>query len=414
MNAALKTKLDALRERGVDADLIGRIETLVREAPPAQLAKLSPPRLAEDWGAPAGQVLEAFLHATRAGLFDLEWDVRCPSCTGPTQREAHLDQLQTRASCDICELEFDGSFDRSIEVTWCVHPELRDLSGVDPLEVLQAYFQPVPLLQLSAAAGSSAEAEVELGCGNYHFYVPAAGLVKGLRVNDEGADASEVIELSCDGQRIERGAWQRKEGRCTLRLRNQSADAIELMMVKVTDRPWISGAALASTQSFRDHFAAELIRPDQSFAIRSLAIVFTDLKGSTALYERVGDAVMATFLDTSAALRFALELHTAFDRFNAEQTRRDDVIVKVGIHGGPCIAVTLNERLDYFGRTVNLAARVQGLSEGRDVVLSSELMRDARVQELAERSGWSQQSFTAALKGIDEERALIRLLPRSL
>ena len=41
---------------------------------------------------------------------------------------------------------------------------------------------------------------------------------------------------------------------------------------------------------------------------------------------------------------------------------RCDIAIKLGLHKGPCIAVTLNERLDYFGGTVNMAARLQGRS----------------------------------------------------
>ena len=44
-----------------------------------------------------------------------------------------------------------------------------------------------------------------------------------------------------------------------------------------------------------------------------------------------------------------------------------DLVVKIGIHEGPCLAVMLNERQDYFGQTVNIAARVQGLSTSQAI-----------------------------------------------
>ena len=39
------------------------------------------------------------------------------------------------------------------------------------------------------------------------------------------------------------------------------------------------------------------------------------------------------------------------DKLNAERGK-SDLIVKIGIHEGPCLAVMLNERQDYFGQTV--------------------------------------------------------------
>jgi class 3 adenylate cyclase len=46
-----------------------------------------------------------------------------------------------------------------------------------------------------------------------------------------------------------------------------------------------------------------------------------------------------------------------------------------GAHVGQCLVVTLNERLDYFGQKVNLAARVQGLAAENDIYMSDEIYR---------------------------------------
>ena len=43
----------------------------------------------------------------------------------------------------------------------------------------------------------------------------------------------------------------------------------------------------------------------------------------------------------------------------------EDLLLKIGIHEGPCLAVILNDRQDYFGQTVNIAARVQALADSR-------------------------------------------------
>jgi len=83
------------------------------------------------------------------------------------------------------------------------------------------------------------------------------------------------------------------------------------------------------------------------------------------------------------------------------------------VHAGPCIAVTLNERLDYFGRTVNTAARIQGLSEGGDVVLSAAVAADPEVASLLGEAAWTRTPFVTSLKGIPGAIDLVRLQRRA-
>ena len=95
------------------------------------------------------------------------------------------------------------------------------------------------------------------------------------------------------------------------------------------------------------------------------------------IVKTIGDAVMAVFVDPRNALRSAVEMIEAFDDLETARKLKNSIVVKVGIHHGPCIAVTLNERLDYFGTTVNIAARVQGLSDGRDVMASGAMFAES-------------------------------------
>ncbi|MDF1563381.1 MAG: DUF5939 domain-containing protein [Deltaproteobacteria bacterium] len=440
MTTPLQTRLGVLRDQGVSQTICDRLGELIEQGPPEILAKAVPPRLAAGWGTDPEETLEAFLHATRVGLFDLEWDLRCPSCTGPVQNTTHLRELRSKASCDLCQIDFEGGFDDAVEVTFRVHPDLRDLSGLDLVQVVLAHIEPSPVLQLQAGAGGRAEGEVELKEGNYHWIVPGQMAAVGMRVDAAAPAGEAVIRLRSDGHLIDRGAWLRAPGtyRVVLEARPEADD--EILLTRASDAPWISAAEIACRQSFRDLFSSELIRADQTFSVKNLAFVFTDIKGSTELYERlgdarafelvrehfdiiielvkrhrgaivktIGDAVMATFQSSEDALRFIFEMHTDFDRFNEAEAVRDDIIVKVGLHRGPCIAVNLNDRIDYFGRSVNTAARVQGLSVGGDIVISARTVEDPRVEALLGDGGWGREAFEAELKGIEGKVPLLRL-----
>ena len=87
-----------------------------------------------------------------------------------------------------------------------------------------------------------------------------------------------------------------------------------------------------------------------------------------AIIKTIGDAVMAAFLNPEDAVKAALEMRETIAEFNRGQPDRA-LILKIGLHKGAAIAVTLNDRLDYFGQTVNIAARVQNLADADEILL---------------------------------------------
>jgi len=119
----------------------------------------------------------------------------------------------------------------------------------------------------------------------------------------------------------------------------------------------------------------------------------------------IGDAVMASFTDPAQAVRAALAMQAAI----ASSARTgSELVLKVGVHAGPSVVVTLNDRLDYFGSTVNMAARLQGQSAGDDIVLSQAVAADPAVQEIL--AAVPKRHETVALKGFEEPVGFVRLL----
>ena len=183
-----------------------------------------------------------------------------------------------------------------------------------------------------------------------------------------------------------------------------------------------------------------MLRPGDEVAIRRVTLLFSDLKGSTALYDAIGDAaayglvrehfaylagivrehdgaivktigdaVMAAFHEPLQGLRAAIAMQQRVAAFNA--AHRAPVILKLGLHEGPCIAVNLNDRLDYFGGTVNLAARLQGESRGGDIVLSAPLAASADAAGVI--AGHEPRPETARLRGLADPVAFVRLVVAS-
>jgi class 3 adenylate cyclase len=217
----------------------------------------------------------------------------------------------------------------------------------------------------------------------------------------------------------------------TLVLENQTDTEQLLLLERLT---WTDQATTAAEvivlQTFRDLFSREALRPGERIAVGQVTLLFTDLRESTRLYwevrdapafghvmnhfdvirdvvggivKTIGDAVMAAFHHPAAALRAAL---LAQARLGETGEAAPAFPLRVGVHAGPCIAVTLNDRLDYFGSMVNLAARLEGLSTGRDVVVSDVVATDPEVLAWLATQGdaLSIERFETTIKGFDAER----------
>src|SRR5205823_4737698 len=102
-----------------------------------------------------------------------------------------------------------------------------------------------------------------------------------------------------------------------------------------------------------------------------------------AIVKTIGDAVMAVFPTVPQALRAAFVMQRSMAKIETYGAFDPAHFLKVGIHSGPCLAVTLNERLDYFGTTVNMAARIEHEASGGDIVLSKTAFSEGGVADVA-------------------------------
>jgi class 3 adenylate cyclase len=121
-----------------------------------------------------------------------------------------------------------------------------------------------------------------------------------------------------------------------------------------------------------------------------------------AVVKTMGDAVMATFPTPDRALAAALRMREEMARINAER-QNEDLLVKIGIHEGPCLAVMMNNIQDYFGQTVNVAARVQGLASSRAIFATKRVVENEKVAKILETSGLRPTMQLATLRGITDD-----------
>jgi class 3 adenylate cyclase len=397
----------------------------------ADLAHLRPKLLARDWGVAPRPVIEACLAAVRAGLLTMKWDLLCDNCRAPKLTVSALAELPSGAHCPSCNIDYDRDFERNVELAFSPAPAIRPLM-VGGYCLSGPMATPHVPVQLLLQPGEKRSVDLTLLPGRYRLRTlhPGAaadvehdgGAFPGLRITAKGVEALPPGE----------------PGKIVF-----VNDAGFELAALVEDRTWTREALTApevvSLQAFRDLFAEATLRPGDDAAVGQVALLFTDLRGSTALYERVGDAkafnlvrehfaflasivrdhdgavvktigdaVMASFGDPADAVKAALAMQARIADFNLERGA-GELVLKIGIHVGASVMVSLNERLDYFGSTVNMAARLQGQSEGGDIVLSRAVAEDPAVKPLL--AGVPSRAESVPLKGFAEPVGFVRVLP---
>ena len=115
---------------------------------------------------------------------------------------------------------------------------------------------------------------------------------------------------------------------------------------------------------------------------------------------------MAAFLKPADAVQAALDMRGEIAAFNKRQPDKA-LILKIGVHKGAAIAVTQNERLDYFGQTVNIAARVQSLAGADEIFMSQDVYDAAGVKD--ELAAFPVEASTAQLRGVQQELPVFRV-----
>ena len=359
--AAARTALVAT---GASSESVDRLCTLVEQGDELSLVKLRPYVLADAWAANRRATLELCLQATRQGLLELRWELLCPRCRGSAASEATLESAGRQVHCDTCRIDFTADFERSVELAFRPTAAIRPIAHVD-FCVAGPQVQPHVVAQQLVPVGGACRLDLRLEPGGYRLR--SFGVDGDLPVTVErgGGETSKVV--------LEAAGWPAAElrvgERATLELENATG-AEQLLVLERTawsDRV-ATAAEVTALQAYRDLFAAEALRAGEPISVGTLTVVFTDLRGSTRYYRDVGDAPafgsVLVHLDelrrcgggraaARSSRRWATRSWPSFPRpvgaveamLAAQETVAGKPLsLKVGIHTGPCIAVSQNGR----------------------------------------------------------------------
>jgi class 3 adenylate cyclase len=472
-----------------------KLESFIRSAPDLDLFRVNPMQFGADRGVADAEALDLFLHATRAGLFEMDWHVVCPHCGFVIDSLHSMRQLRSHYLCPFCGADRDFDLDDYIQIAFTISPQIREIVYHNPesLSAEDLYYNyrlsrdvvsPIPafpswrdaIVHVTefvgyAPPGDTVATGFEVTPGVVRVTDGKACLRLSV-THDERAEPSVIPLRLADGRfrsddptvqpramtattmegqgQLFRFELERElpSGRVQIELENADDRRRALWIYNTHELPppvlqlrsGVSGKMLLTSQTFRDLFRSEVTdNSGEALSIRDVTYVFTDLKGSTTMYEQIGDAkalflvhqhfdalgrvirersgavvktigdaVMAVFDNSADATVAALEMIDALEEFN--RTVSQELILKVGIHRGHSLAVTVNERVDFFGQNVNIAARVQALAGANEVYMTSDVYDSPGVGDALAANHVSSEEVR--VRGVSEKLVVYRVAGR--
>jgi class 3 adenylate cyclase len=458
-------RLAALTHAGVRPDIASALDAFISTGSDKELSRVNVMEFASQRGLPVTPVIDAFVHAAHLGILEMAWNIACPGCGGVLDQAVDLRSFTKSAyPCSLCATSYEPTLDELVEVTFTVSPAVRRVSAHNPDTL--SYWDYFRFVYVGSAIVLPTEEEWEKLKSAFtleeEVLSPGERIVLSLQLPQDFLILFEPITHSATFLDVKGSPSESRQdmtvtftrggavhqtftphpGPMRLTLENKSDRRLLPGLFRANDalhelfarrRPFLTAKHLLTNQTFRTLFKTSTLDVNQRVKVTSLTVLFTDLKGSTALYERVGDlvafdivrehfrvlsdvvrahdgavvktigdALMATFPTPLSGMSAALAMHGAMAEFNRARAQ-DELLVKIGLHEGPALAVTLNERLDYFGQTVNVAARVQDLATADALFATESVIGNADVRRLLEDRQMTPSPRRAALKGIAEE-----------
>ncbi len=426
--ARLTKVRDALQAKHLDRACVDSLIDWVRTGDEQDLHRIQVRERARAWSLDEDLLLRVCLHATRAGLLELSWDAVCPHCRGVAASNPNLGGLAAKSECQVCQIDFGTEAAEAVEITFHVHPSIRHIARRTYCSAEPATKEHIRV-QRAVAPGAKVDVMPLLKPGRYRMRLHGEKRYGFLEV---GAGNPEQVEWRVSEPHVDRPA----DATATVHFLNDSSEVKRFILEasQWTDLALRPGRLL-SFQDFRDLFSEEYLSSDVQLAIGEQTIMFTDMVGSTAMYAQrgdpaafievkrhftdvfaiiakhrgavvktIGDAAMGAFNSPLDAVKASKEIQECFHPDRVDIVSR----LRITLNTGPCIAVKLNTGIDYFGHTVNIAAKLQGLAESWQISMSEAVYRAPGVAEWIAAQGASVEALAYSSKAIPEPIAVRR------
>lgn len=454
------SKFKILNEKDVN-----KFADIIENSDDWDLFRLNPLNFALKYDLSPESILDIFIHSVKIGLFDFSWNLICPGCGSVEYSHDNLNSLSKHDKfyCVMCNKYIDISLDEQVEVSFNINENVKSIE-LDPsisyqhyskyffsdnYEIQKPFFEYVISLARGIYIVSPDETEIITlktePNKKYRLISLQTHSQFIIETTEDISDVSQVLDVDVLSGGFAPDNIVINSGEIKIYLHNITKAKLVISCIemrieefeKVHDKyphiikPFLTGKMLLNNQSFRELFRIQSLSSDLKLSLKSLTIMFTDLKGSTEMYDKVGDykaynlvqqhfeiltesvrkhsgaivktmgdAIMATFSNPNDAVLSAIDMMHKVQTMNKGENVENKIGLKIGINEGNALAVNSDDRLDYFGQSVNIAARVQGLAQSDEIWLTQQVLDSYMVNDSLKDNDYSTEKNSALLKGV--------------
>lgn len=460
----LESKVKSLESFNIfNVKELERFKNAIKTSSEWELIRINPVKFAENHNFNKNKTIDLFICGAKIGLFVFDWNLLCPMCGGIVKSLNSISVTNVdKFHCSLCDIYVDTDLSDYIEVSFDIDPSIKKIN-IDCFSCIEDYFRyffsdnlgrSKELLEFQAShildfvtieAEKSKKITFNAEQGNiYRLTSPDNNSLLRINTLSSISDSPQAVDIEILPSAFSIDTIDVKSGEVTININNRTVRSFGALVLhadfaaikKVFDntppvwKDFLTGKMLLNNQTFRDLFRIQSLPRDFKVKVSSISILFTDLKSSTELYDKkgdmyaynlvqehfdllkksvasnsgaiiktIGDAIMASFSNPEDALKAALDMNNKINEMN-NSGYDDEIAIKIGLHTGTALAVTANEILDYFGQTVNMAARVQGLAQGNEIWISKEIYDSSDVKNILLENKYIISEREAILKGI--------------
>ena len=177
-------------------------------------------------------------------------------------------------------------------------------------------------------------------------------------------------------------------------------DVLDIIKRTLEKRRFDMKLMSASKKDASPFLQADMLSEDSEDFIRKIAVLFTDVVGSSKYFKSygdiagremlqrhqdlsaevitinngimvktIGDSVMAYFKDPKEAVHSAIKIQENFKIYNETKKLENQIHIRIGVHFG----VGIVEDKDIFGSVVNLAAKLVSIAGSDQIFISDEV-----------------------------------------
>lgn len=405
-NRRLEERIEKMLSYGVDLEVAEAIDDFMRHAAPQSLAQIRPLELAEQLQLPSERVIDACLVAAKCRLFQLRWDVLCPTCRVPAGNAELLSEINKHSECEACDTEFQSDLAQAIELVFESHPDIRKADNASYC-IGGPGHSPHVVTQLVLAAGDRTEINLPLLPGDY--LLRSTSLPNNYPVRCRSQAAPSTLDLAASQFDVTKHTAIVRAGNVRIKLTNDLSTTQVFRFERTIARQNVLTAAVASAlPRFREFFPEQVFDRNHTIAAEEITLLGTRLSQIDRLYEEASDAeaytlvqealaliedcvaahrgaviksigefLLASFRNSSDAVTASREIERRFQ----EHPSLANHTTTSAVHRGPLLMATQNGRLDYFGTAVRLVESLCRVS-GKGVTLTDSIFSDVEVRQI--------------------------------